>query len=107
MNLFICLVGPSIIGIKLFEKINKKEINLKNLIIYFLLILFLVNFLSGIVSVWFLGASTSIDASLTQLPIYAIKYTLISMVFSIIVPIVIQVIRSNVAIKMEVKKNEK
>lgn len=107
MNLFLCLLGPSLISIKIFYNLNSRELTNKFIAYYYFLFVFINNFICTIISVTILKGRTSIDESLINIPIFAIKYLIVSIIFSIFLPFLIQIIKENISYSVEVKENEK
>ena len=107
MNLILCLLGPSLISIRIFNNLNSKELTNKLIAYYYFLFVFINNFLCTIVTVVIFKGVTSIDSSLINIPIFAIKYLIASIIFSITLPFLIQIIKENISYSVEVKENEK
>lgn len=106
MNLLICLVCPAFISIKVKEYLNKKKLNIKELIFAFIIYFLFINFLCGIVSVILFGATTSIENSLKVFPVYAVKYLLFAIIFSFVVPVIENIIEKDISFSVEIRKNK-
>ena len=107
MNIFLCLLGPSLISLNIYKKLENKEFNKFEYIYNYFLFVFFNNFFASIVSILLFKASTSIDNALINLPVFAVKYIVISSIFSIILPFVIVSINKNIKYSIEVEKNDK
>ena len=107
MNLFLCLLGPSLLSIKIFNNLNDNELSNKNIIFNYFLFVFFNNLICTVFSTVVLGGKTSVDASLINLPIFAIKYVVVSIIIAIILPFFVQLINKNIKYNVEVKENEK
>lgn len=107
MNIYLCLLGPSLISIKIFNHLNSERLSNKNIIFYYVLFVFINNFICTFFSVIFFGGKSSIDESLINFPVFAIKYVIVSVIFSCIIPFFVEIVRKNIDYNIEVKKNEK
>lgn len=107
MNIYLCLLGPSLISIKIFNHLNDDNLSNKKLIFYYLLFVFINNLISTFISALLFNIKTSIDLNLTNFPILAIKYIIISIIIAIIIPFFTEFLRKNIDYSIEVKTNEK
>lgn len=107
MNLFLCLLGPSLVGIRIFNHFNKGQLSNRDILFYYLLFILVNNFFASAFSVLVFGARTSIDNSLVNFPFFALKYIIISIVLAIINSVLFKVVIENFDYDIEVNKNEK
>lgn len=107
MNSYLCILLPSVIGLMLYEKLEKKKNNLKNLFYIYLIMVLMVNFLSTFICVAIFDLNIGIEYALTSFPFFSIKYICLSTVISIVISIIIKCIEKNVSIELGVEKNEK
>lgn len=107
MDLVICLLGPSIISMKIYKKINSEEMNWASLVGNYFLFIFFNHLIVTFFSILLFGANSSIEKSLFLFPLFAVKYSIISVFVSLILPFLFKVVRENVSYSVEVKKNEK
>ncbi len=106
MNLLICLIGPSLLGMMFFEKINNKKLVLREYLMYFGFFIFVVNVIGTVASRILFNVETSMDFLLTSYPMLAVKYIFINTILAFIVAIIMSCILKNVEIKLEVKENK-
>ena len=107
MNIFLCLLGPSLFSIRIFYHLNKDQMSDRNILFYYAIFVFINNFISLIISVLLFGARDSIDLSLINYPIFTIKYLVLAIILAVVVPFVVKIINENVDYDIEVVKNEK
>ena len=101
----ICYLMPSFIALNIHKYINK-ETDKTNLFIYYGIYCTLVNLLSLLaVAIKHRKSSVSFDMMIT--PSFCVKYIMLSILLSIVLPYVIKIIKNNIAIDIEVKRNEK
>ncbi len=106
MNVFLCLLGPSLISLNIYKKLRNQELNKYEYIYNYFISVFFNNLFASIVSILLFNTSTSIDKALTNLPGFAVKYIAISTAFSIILPFIIVSINKNIKYSIEVEKND-
>lgn len=101
---FICLFLPSVIGLGIYKKINKKTNNI-DLSVQYLINVLLVNLSSFIFSFYMWNINYNISDILNLYPGFAVKYMFISILFSIIYIFLVVVIGNHTELRIE--KNEK
>jgi hypothetical protein len=98
-----CLLLPSVLGVFINERNNKNFINV--LIKYLVLTLF-VNFCSLVV-IYYCHAGSSVLLNNVYFNVsFSIKYILMGMIFSIILPWLYRQIKNNFNFKVNIKKNQ-
>lgn len=102
---FLCYFIPASISIKVYEHLNKKELSLKDNILYYLIFTALNN-LFTLVAISIKNYKDVLSFDKIGIT-YCFKYLLMSVCFAIITPFIISIIRDNISLRVEVKKNEK
>lgn len=105
MNSLICLLGPSLLGIKIFASLNKKISN-RDMFIYYGVFTFIINTLGSLISYLLFDVRNNITLLLKENTVFSLKYILIcSLVMLILVPAT-DIINKNIKIKFEVVEDE-
>ena len=107
MDLFLCLLGPSIISMKVYSCINSDKMKWTSLLGNYLLFTFFNHLIVSFFSILLFGANSSIEKSLFLFPFFAVKYSIISVFVSLILPFIFKIVKENISFSVEVKKNEK
>ena len=107
MNNYLCMLLPSIIGLVLYEKLDNKTNKMKEIIYIYLLMILFVNFISTFICVVIFDLKIGVDCALTDYPLFALKYIILSIVISIVISIIIKWIEKNIKIELSVENNEK
>lgn len=107
MNSLIVYLLPSIIGLKIYEVLTKNK-NIKDLIINYLSLILLSNFILMII----LYIKNKFEYNLTEFietnMIFSIKYILISIIINVILGYVYSILNRNVSFKLErINQDEK
>ncbi len=105
MLALIALLGPSIIGLKFLEHLLK-EINIKNMVYYFTILLTLSLTLNNIISALLFKVNNVFNA-LNSYPLYFSKYVLVSLIINLLLALFLSVIIKYIKINVKVEKNEK
>lgn len=105
MNTLISLLGPSLLGLKIFESLNKKLSN-RDILIYYGIFTFIINTLTTLISYLLFDIREDITLLLKENVTFSLKYILISSFIMIIVVVLTDIINKNIKIKFEVVKNE-
>ena len=106
MNLFICLFGPSFIGIKLLDYLSHK-LSMRYLIIYYGIMLFVLNTIAVLVSYLLMGIDGNICTLIEDSSLFGLKYVLIEVLSILFVVPIIDIINKNIELSFEVVLNEK
>ncbi len=107
MNSFLCLLLPSIISIKMYIHLNNNKILWYDLLMYYFIFILFNHLFSTFFSVLLFGLKNSVEVSIYMFPMFAVKYCIVSIFISVLLPIFFQVIRLNINYRVEVKKVEK
>ncbi len=103
---FVAIFVPSILGVGVIEYF-KKNINLKNSIYYYAILLAFSNVINVVVSYCLFDVSSSIAIILDSAPIYFCKYIVVSILVNCILAFLIVLFEKNISFEVEVVKNEK
>ena len=106
MNLFICLFGPSFIGIKLLDYLSHK-LSMRYLIIYYGIMVFVLNTIAVLVSYLLMGIDGSVCTLIEDSSLFGLKYVLIEVLSILFVVPIIDIINKNIELSFEVVLNEK
>lgn len=106
MNIFICLFGPSFIGIKLLDYLSHK-LSMKYLVIYYGIMVFLLNTIAVLVSYLLMGIDGNICTFIENSSLFGLKYVLIEVLSILFVVPIIDIINKNIELSFEVVLNEK
>jgi hypothetical protein len=101
----IAIFCPSIVGVKLIDYLNKEE---KRGLFYDYIILLISSLvLNNVITYVLFNIHSNIFENLNQLPIYWVKFVIVSVIINIILALLIVVVKKNVSIKVEVVDCEK
>ena len=107
MNFLISFFVPSLLGVRLLERLIEKQFEKRDFVFYYLLILLFTNSISVVFSCWLFGLGGNLEASLMGSPLFSVKYILLSIIVSVILGLGIAVLKRYVSVSLEVVKNEK
>lgn len=107
MSSVLGLIIPSILGIFIFELLNKDfDRSIRNYVYIFSSFILFSNFISIIFSRLFFELTGSIEEYLNYYPIFWVKYVLLSLIVNFGLSIIFTMVRKYINISIEVKKNE-
>ena len=101
MNQLIGLLLPSIIALKMHNKLEEKEENLKKQIERYLIYVMIVNTISYIITIYIFKQPNIVFTYL-----FTVKYVILALVVSIIIPVIEKFILTNMEVEIKVEKNE-
>ena len=101
MNQLIGLLLPSIIALKMHNKLEEKEENLKKQIERYLIYVMIVNTISYIITIYIFKQPNIVFTYL-----FTVKYVMLALVVSIIIPVIEKFILTNMEVEIKVEKNE-
>ena len=106
MNLIICLFGPSLLGVGLFNRLNKNY-NKNNLIMLYGIFFFVINYLTSLFCYFIYHVTGNISEMIKDSLVFGLKYSSVSILFTIIVVVLTDIIIKNINLSFEVVRNEK
>ena len=98
----VCLFFPSLVGILIYEKINKKKLKVFDSIKYYSLLTILNNIIIYSI-LYYINNTNIIDYSV----IFCLKYLVFSFVIQILLSFIITIIEKRLEIIIRVEKNNK
>jgi len=101
MNQLIALLLPSIIGVKVYDKICGEEKTKRKIVERYLKCVLFINLIAYIVTIYVFKSPEFIFTNQ-----FTVKYIILSVVIAKIFPIVEQFINENLNIEIKVEKNE-
>lgn len=101
MNQLIATLLPSILALKMYNKIDKTEEKLQKRIERYLLYILFINLIAYVITIY-LFKNPDIIFTYT----FTVKYILLSIIIAIIIPIVEKIIKDNIDIGVKVEKDE-
>lgn len=101
INQIIATFLPSILGLKMYNKLSKTEEKLQKHVERYLLYVLFINLIVYAITIY-LFKCPEIIFTYT----FTVKYILLAIIIAIIFPIIEKIINDNIDIGVEVKKNE-
>ena len=107
MNHIYCMLLPSILGLKIFAKINRNEkITKYNYIFYYFMFILFSNSISLVVCRLLFNTISSLELNLDNFPIFAIKYIIINLIINIILAFIFSIIRKEVTFSIKISEKD-
>lgn len=106
MNSYLCILIPSIISVFIYEHVTKKRLNTRDSIFVFLLFVLFNNVIASVVCRLLFNIVESLEIHLSSFPMFAVKYIIISLIISVILPVLYIFLEKNIIFKIEVKKKK-
>lgn len=107
MNLFICLFIPGMIAYLMYEKITKVNYDLKHSVMIYMIFTLFINITATVASNVLFDIDYSIESAITNFPIFAVKYVIISVLFALLLPAVVNWLANNISIRISIKKDNR
>lgn len=101
MNQIFAMIVPSIVSIKLYEKLDGKLEKNYNLVERFLKSVLMINLINYIILVYIVNQKEFIFTNQ-----FTIKYILLSIVIGIIYPVIEKIVKMNIKISFREKKED-
>ena len=106
MNLLICLFGPSVLAVKLFDSL-KSGLSNRNMLLYYGIFVFVLNIIASLLSYLLFGIDGNINDEILNSNVFALKYCFLSSILILIIVPLFDIIGKNVSVCFEVVTNEK
>lgn len=100
------LILPSVLGIKIIQRI-KNNVNTRDLIMYFLLLVLFSNFLIMLPIILLNGFDGNILTYINDHYIFSFKYELLSIFVNCILPVLFIIVEKYLQVDVEVKDEER
>jgi len=101
MNQIIAMLLPSVIGLKMYNKINKREEIVRKQVERYLIYVLFVNLILYLVIIFIFNQSEIVFTAM-----FTVKYIILSLVVAIVFSIIEKIIKDNIDIGVKVEKYE-
>ena len=108
MNIVFCMFLPSIFGIKILQSFKGNyKTNYFDCIINYLSLLILSNTLTVLVAHYFFDVNDVLENALTSDHFLAVKYTLVCLLFNVVLSLIFEVFTKNIKVTINVEDKVK
>ena len=107
MNIIFCMLLPSIFGIKILQSFKGSKTNYFDCIINYLSLLILSNTLTVLIAHYFFDLENTIENALSSDHFFAVKYTLVCLLFNVVLALIFEVFTKNIKVTINVEDKVK
>ena len=104
MTTLIYMLLPSLVGTKIYMKLNNKELNIKIILDYLAMCLFTNIFATGIMF-YLVRPDKSIEEALKNIP-FSLKYAVIAIIMSVFLSIIASIINKNFEFNIRINERK-